>query len=523
MTIVRAIAECVGKPVAVSSARSSIDGLSPMVSFSTLMCCVGDSLTAGQDAPATSITLNKTYHDLYKQRDTTGLLTRINRGVGGTGLKDLITDASNVDALLSTYSGRKVKILSVWIGRNDGDISSAGAYNGGASWIDQLKTYLTARRTAGWTKIVIGTITPYETDPPGGEPTRNAGNVLIRALVGSGHVDAIMDFAASPTIGVWSSKYYQDYVHFNVDGHQQTYTVATPVYNAMQVDATQVGTPYFAPLAGIHDGSQSVVIKSRTQGASIYYTVDGSTPDNTKPLYSGPVTVASSLTAKAIATKSGLTNSEVNSAAYEIISGLYWNAPDLPSGTSLSEGRKLLSVTSADNTKFIRGIIPLTGKKLIEIELDTNGYAAVFTSFGFLKTSVALSSDVNASVLAWARLIVFGSITADGSGVVVSSGATSYIADGQSDKLVAGDRLLLAIDMDNGKAWHRKHNGANGWNTLGSGGLSDPATGAAPHWTFAPSGNWYFACTMNNNSGPNLRLPAIGVSTPPSGFTLLNA
>jgi len=83
---------------------------------------------------------------------------------------------------------------------------------------------------------------------------------------------------------------------------------------------SQAAAPAFSPAGGTYSSAQSVTITSSTSGASIRYTTDGSTPTaTTGTLYSGPVTVATSLTLKAIAFKSGLTDSTVTSANYSVL------------------------------------------------------------------------------------------------------------------------------------------------------------------------------------------------------------
>lgn len=90
-------------------------------------------------------------------------------------------------------------------------------------------------------------------------------------------------------------------------------------------------TPTFSPVAGSYVGTQNVSITS--SGADhIYYTTDGSTPTVLSTLYSGPVPVAVSETLKAIAVKSGNTNSLVGSAAYVI------TAPAAPSLKAHAKG-----------------------------------------------------------------------------------------------------------------------------------------------------------------------------------------
>ena len=85
---------------------------------------------------------------------------------------------------------------------------------------------------------------------------------------------------------------------------------------ALQVAAT----PTFSPVAGTYTGTQTVTISSTTSGGTIYYTTDGTTPTHGSSSISngGTVSVASSLTLKAIESASGYNDSAVGSAAYTI-------------------------------------------------------------------------------------------------------------------------------------------------------------------------------------------------------------
>jgi hypothetical protein len=106
-----------------------------------------------------------------------------------------------------------------------------------------------------------------------------------------------------------------------------TYEKNGPLFDSIHYTHTQgggsgtVATPTFGPAAGTYTTTQMVTITTSTAGATIRYTTDGSTPTATSTLYSGPVTVASSLTLKAIGIKSGLANSAVATASYTISSG----------------------------------------------------------------------------------------------------------------------------------------------------------------------------------------------------------
>lgn len=82
---------------------------------------------------------------------------------------------------------------------------------------------------------------------------------------------------------------------------------------------TQVATPAFSPSGGTYSTAQTVAISDSTSGATIRYTIDGSTPTETNGIvYSGAVSISASATLKAIAYKSGLTDSAVAAANYVI-------------------------------------------------------------------------------------------------------------------------------------------------------------------------------------------------------------
>ncbi len=80
-----------------------------------------------------------------------------------------------------------------------------------------------------------------------------------------------------------------------------------------------VSAPTFSPGGGSYTSTQNVTITSSTSGASIRYTLDGSTPSETAgTVYSSPVNITSTKTLKAIAYQSGSTDSSVTSATYTI-------------------------------------------------------------------------------------------------------------------------------------------------------------------------------------------------------------
>jgi uncharacterized protein (DUF1800 family) len=85
------------------------------------------------------------------------------------------------------------------------------------------------------------------------------------------------------------------------------------------VDQTAAAPPAFTPAPGAYAAGPMVSLASSTSGAQIRYTTDGSDPTpSTGTLYAGPVAVSGITALKAIAFKSGLTDSAVSTGLYRV-------------------------------------------------------------------------------------------------------------------------------------------------------------------------------------------------------------
>jgi hypothetical protein len=81
---------------------------------------------------------------------------------------------------------------------------------------------------------------------------------------------------------------------------------------------TTVATPEIYPAGGVVSSSSSITISTRTLGATINYTIDGSVPTTSSPLYTGPIQLAANATVNAIASEPGLNNSAVAAATFTV-------------------------------------------------------------------------------------------------------------------------------------------------------------------------------------------------------------
>jgi len=97
-------------------------------------------------------------------------------------------------------------------------------------------------------------------------------------------------------------------------------------------DVVRLSPPKILPASGTYEGTQIITITCTTSGSSIYYTIDGSTPDDGDTEYPiGGFYLPADITLKAIAysNEPGYTTSTVRSNAYELNcddSGITWDS-----------------------------------------------------------------------------------------------------------------------------------------------------------------------------------------------------
>lgn len=90
---------------------------------------------------------------------------------------------------------------------------------------------------------------------------------------------------------------------------------------AYTIALEQVATPTATPAAGAVNIGTPVTLATTTAGATIYYTDDGTEPTaESGTEYTEEISITEPVTIKAIAVKEGMTDSEVLTAAYTILS-----------------------------------------------------------------------------------------------------------------------------------------------------------------------------------------------------------
>lgn len=138
----------------------------------------------------------------------------------------------------------------------------------------------------------------------------------------------------------------------------------------------KVAAPVPSVAAGIHDGAQSVTLFTTTEGATILYSLDGSTPSNT---YTTALNIDESMTLKAYATKDGMADSDPVEAEYVIKyavnAGTYSNGTIEPNLSKQEVGKKVYLPVKPDAGFELSGDLVVTGadETNIEVSVDYNG------------------------------------------------------------------------------------------------------------------------------------------------------
>jgi glucosylceramidase len=154
-------------------------------------------------------------------------------------------------------------------------------------------------------------------------------------------------------------------------------------------------TPTFTPTPGTYTTAQSVMLADATNGATIYYTTDGSTPTTSSAVYSSAIEVNVDTTIEAIAAVSGYSNSAVATGAY-LIAG-----PTVSVVLSTHDRTNLLA--AQPNVTFTAQTAKASDNQVLVDEAQTyqtiEGFGAAFTdSAAYLLHEVAQPAQLTSTM-----------------------------------------------------------------------------------------------------------------------------
>ena len=204
----------------------------------------------------------------------------------------------------------------------------------------------------------------------------------------------------------------------------------TPAAGIVKITAS----PTFIPAAGSYNSAQRVTISTITSGATIYYTVDGSTPTTASSVYSSVVAVTTSQTVKAFAANANYTNSGVESAAYTINGAVSTPTFGVAAGSyGPAQSVTLSSATTGAELYYTTdGTTPTTSSSIYSSAIDvalTRTIKAIATKVNFTNSGVGIAAyTINGAVATPTFSVAAGSYgpTQTVAISITTTGATIY-------------------------------------------------------------------------------------------------
>jgi C1A family cysteine protease/N-acetylneuraminic acid mutarotase len=134
---------------------------------------------------------------------------------------------------------------------------------------------------------------------------------------------AIIRYTADGTMPTSTSELYTGPINVSNSKIIKAYAskegmVDSDIASATYTIISKVENPVISPTGGTYTSIQAVTLSCATEGATIRYTTDGTTPTSTSPLYTDPITVAGSKAIKAYAEKDDMMDSDISTAEYEL-------------------------------------------------------------------------------------------------------------------------------------------------------------------------------------------------------------
>lgn len=233
--------------------------------------------------------------------------------LSGSKISDVVARAN---ANIANKTGIGSNIYTILIGRNDLTTMTT------TQWLTAMASHCDVMRAAGF---YVGICTVLPSTAGGSFNTDRATvNTEMRLWTTNGsvisgvHADFIIDFDTTtmgPDAAASDGSLYYDGTHPTAAGQIVLEAKYRTIVNA-QTSANVTAAPLMSSASGIYGSTQNVTLTSATGGASIFYTLDSSDPTTASTPYSGAITVSATQTIRAMASKTGKTNSACNDGIY---------------------------------------------------------------------------------------------------------------------------------------------------------------------------------------------------------------
>ena len=162
--------------------------------------------------------------------------------------------------------------------------------------------------------------------------------------------------------------------------------VSFEVYKDKNFNIKQAETPEISVPTGKYDDTQYVKITSKTEGATIHYTTDGSMPTKSSPVYDGTFAVSSTATVKAIAVKDEYITSAMATSTITV------DGTPVSKDTNIALGKNV-TVSSAENAST-------DGSKIVDNDTSTR-WSSEFSNNEWCTIDLGKNYTINKVTFNW--------------------------------------------------------------------------------------------------------------------------
>lgn len=218
---------------------------------------------------------------------------------------------------------------------------------------------------------------------------------------------------------------YQNFTLETITSNQYTYDAGTVE------EVKTVETPAITPNGGEFTGSATFEITCTTDGATIYYTTDGTDPATKGKAYTGKVTLTESATVKAIAMKEGWNNSELVEATFTII-------PESTGGETVKVTKyRFKNVQKGGNVYYFQYAGETEGLKLVTSESNATLYTRTVNSDG----TYSYQDSEDGYYLIWSGRNLSNGLVGYNSGLGYSKEYNASYCNLTIEQMVAGNNV----------------------------------------------------------------------------------
>lgn len=357
--------------------------------------------------------------------------------------------------------------------------SDATVTSGGTIAIDQSQTL----KVSGWktgapTSVVIARVYELKAVTPTFSPGVGAYSTTQNVTLSTTTAGATIRYTSDGSEPTPSSTIYSvpiavaETLTLKATAFKTGWTPSSGAYASFWIMSGTVATPAISPVGGTQTLAPLVTISTATSGATIRYTLDGTTPTGSSPVFVYPFRVLATTTVKAKAFKAGYTASGVATTTYNVDAAMAAATPSIVPGGGFYTLAQTVTITGASGATLrytTDGTDPTTSSTSI-----TSGNTLTMAKSQVLKVR-AWATSVDPSAVRRADFVVTGAVSAgaghsaalkaDGSvwtwggnpfGQLGQTGVSSALTPAQvltgAIAVSAGDRHTIAVKSD-GSVW----------------------------------------------------------------------